>query len=214
LLSDSLNPLRDFDVILVLDVSRWGRFQDTDQAAHYEYMCREAGVRVNYCGEQFENDGGMVSGIVKHLKRVMAAEYSREQSAKVTRAKLQQARLGFRQGGAVGYGFRRMLVGEDGTTRRFLEPGQLKWIHSDRVLTVLGPPEEQEVVKRIFRLYVREKGSFDAVARQLNADGVPTGSGRPWRPSRIASIIRNEICIGTYTYNKTNRYMRQPIARR
>jgi len=214
LLSDSLNPLRDFDVILVLDVSRWGRFQDTDQAAHYEYMCREAGVRVNYCGEQFENDGGLVSGIVKHLKRVMAAEYSREQSAKVTRAKLQQARLGFRQGGSVGYGFRRMLIEEDGTTRRLLKPGQLKGVHTDRVMTVLGPTEEQEVVKRIFRLFVREKGSFNAVAQQLNDEGVPTGSGRPWRPKRIAYIIRNEICIGTYTYNKTNHHMRQPLGRR
>src|ERR1700735_4364810 len=42
LLSDALSPQKLFDVILVLDVSRWGRFQNPDQAAHYEFLCRQA----------------------------------------------------------------------------------------------------------------------------------------------------------------------------
>jgi hypothetical protein len=29
-----------FDVILVYDVSRWGRFQDADESAYYEYLCK------------------------------------------------------------------------------------------------------------------------------------------------------------------------------
>src|SRR4051794_19099443 len=53
LLAAVLQPDRDFDAILVLDVSRWGRFQDLDQAAHYEFLCREAGVSVVYCAEAF-----------------------------------------------------------------------------------------------------------------------------------------------------------------
>ena len=89
----------------MLDVSRWGRFQDPDQAAHYEYICRNAGVDIACCGEMFENDGGTAGALLKHLKRVMAAEYSREQSVRVRRAKLQQAGLGFRQGGGLPYGF-------------------------------------------------------------------------------------------------------------
>lgn len=31
----------DFDVLLVFDVSRWGRFQDADESAYYEYICRK-----------------------------------------------------------------------------------------------------------------------------------------------------------------------------
>src|ERR1700681_373186 len=73
----------DFKVILVYDVSRWGRFQDPDEAAHYEYICKAAGVQVHYCAEHFENDGHPASLILKTLKRVMAAEYSRELSEKV-----------------------------------------------------------------------------------------------------------------------------------
>ena len=44
LLSDVVSGKATFAALLVLDVSRWGRFQDTDQAAHYEFICREAGV--------------------------------------------------------------------------------------------------------------------------------------------------------------------------
>src|SRR6185436_5725414 len=35
LLSDALASPRAFDAVLVFDVSRWGRFQNPDQAAHY-----------------------------------------------------------------------------------------------------------------------------------------------------------------------------------
>jgi DNA invertase Pin-like site-specific DNA recombinase len=83
LLDDVQSGRADFDRILVYDVSRWGRFQDTDESAHYEFICKKAGVKVAYCAEQFDNDGTMMSNILKNLKRVMAAEYSRELSAKV-----------------------------------------------------------------------------------------------------------------------------------
>jgi DNA invertase Pin-like site-specific DNA recombinase len=86
LLSDAFDTGRTFDAILVLDVSRWGRFQNPDQAAHYEFLCRQAGLRVVYCAEPFGDDVAPITTIVKHLKRVMAGEYSRELSEKLIRA--------------------------------------------------------------------------------------------------------------------------------
>lgn len=83
LIRDVESGAADFQVILVYDVSRWGRFQDADESAYYEYICRRAGMQVAYCAEQFENDGSPVSTIVKGVKRAMAGEYSRELSAKV-----------------------------------------------------------------------------------------------------------------------------------
>lgn len=93
----------DFSVILVYDVSRWGRFQDADESAYYEYICKSAGIQVLYCAEQFENDGSPVSTIVKGVKRAMAGEYSRELSAKVFAGQCRLIELGFRQGGPAGY---------------------------------------------------------------------------------------------------------------
>jgi len=87
-----------FTCILVYDVSRWGRFQDADESAYYEYACRQAGVSVHYCAEQFENDGSPVSTIVKGVKRAMAGEYSRELSSKVFQGACRLIHLGYKQG--------------------------------------------------------------------------------------------------------------------
>lgn len=123
LLSAALDRGRTFDAILVLDVSRWGRFQDIDQPAHYEYLCRSAGVRVIYCAEPFDDDGSPVSSILKTLKRIMAAEFSRELSVKIQRARIRQARLGFHLGGPAVYGVRRVAVDVNGRPRGELSPG-------------------------------------------------------------------------------------------
>src|SRR6266576_6442697 len=83
LLEDVQSGEADFGHVLVFDVSRWGRFQDIDESAYYEFICKQSGVKVAYCAEQFDNDGSLISSIMKNIKRVMAAEYSREVSAKV-----------------------------------------------------------------------------------------------------------------------------------
>ena len=98
----------DFGHVLVFDVSRWGRFQDVDESAHYEFICRQAGIKVAFA-EQFDNDGSLLSSIVKNIKRVMAAEYSRELSAKVLAGATRLATLGFKMGGTPGHGLQRLL---------------------------------------------------------------------------------------------------------
>lgn len=83
LLADVEGGKADYSTVIVYDISRWGRFQDSDEAASYEYRCRSSGVHVTYCAEQFENDGSIGSDVQKVVKRRMAAEYSRELSVKV-----------------------------------------------------------------------------------------------------------------------------------
>ncbi len=74
LIEDVQNAVADYEAILVYDVSRWGRFQDADESAYYEYLCKRAGIEVHYCAEQFENDGRPTSTIIKSVKRAMAGE--------------------------------------------------------------------------------------------------------------------------------------------
>ncbi len=112
LIADVRRGVADFDAILVYDVSRWGRFQDADESAYYEFICREAGIAVHYCAEQFENDGSLSATIIKSMKRAMAGEYSRELSTKVFAGQCRLITLGFRQGGPAGFGLRRQLVDE------------------------------------------------------------------------------------------------------
>jgi DNA invertase Pin-like site-specific DNA recombinase len=110
LLQDVVVGTAPYKTILVYDVSRWGRFQDTDESGHYEFLCKSDGVPVHYCAETFANDGTLPSLIMKALKRTMAGEYSRELGVKVLAGQKRLARLGFKQGGVPGYGLRRMLV--------------------------------------------------------------------------------------------------------
>jgi DNA invertase Pin-like site-specific DNA recombinase len=211
LLSDVLLPSRSFDAILILDVSRWGRFQDTDQAAHYEFLCRQAGVAVIYCAEPFENDNSFTSSILKNLKRVMAAEFLREHSAKLTRAHLQQARLGFKQGGTVVYGFRRQLQDYQGNVRGLLEPGQYKAISSDRVVVVPGPVSELDVIRRIFKLFVHHEFGLKDIAAKLRAEGILAAGGKPWTDGRVRTVLGSEQCIGIYRYNRRSSKLQSPI---
>jgi DNA invertase Pin-like site-specific DNA recombinase len=69
MIRDVQNGHINFSAILLYDVSRWGRFQDADESAYYEFICRRAGVSVHYCGEQFEGEAIHVSMIVKCLKK-------------------------------------------------------------------------------------------------------------------------------------------------
>src|SRR6266404_9236079 len=133
LIDDVRSGRADFGHILVYDVSRWGRFQDVDESAHYEFVCKQNGIKVAYCAEQFDNDGSLLSSIVKNLKRVMAAEYSRELSAKVFAGQCRFARLGFKLGGQVGYALRRELVGEKLQPKGILNRGDRNYLLTDHV---------------------------------------------------------------------------------
>ena len=76
----------DFNLILVYDISRWGRFLDPGEGAYYEYICRRAGIEVTYCAEQCGNNSASVAAIVKAIKRAKADEYRRELSVRIDQA--------------------------------------------------------------------------------------------------------------------------------
>src|SRR4051794_3093857 len=210
LIEDVRDGRADFDHILVYDVSRWGRFQDTDEAAHYEFICRQAGMKVCYCAEEFDNDGGVIASIVKNLKRVMAAEFSRELSVKVHAGAYRVAALGFKQGGAIGYGLQRELVDEDRCPRGIiLSKGQRKHLQTDRVLVRPGPEREQRIVAQVFREYVVHRRSQASIARLLNNEGVPNHRGTPWSEDMIRNILGNEAYIGNSVYNRKSFRLKQ-----
>ncbi|MEM1106850.1 MAG: recombinase family protein [Pseudomonadota bacterium] len=200
----------DFEAILVYDVSRWGRFQDADESAYYEYICKQAGIAVHYCAEQFDNDGSPVSTIVKGVKRAMAGEYSRELSAKVFAGQCRLIEKGFRQGGPAGYGLRRMLVDEAGRTKTILQRGEHKSLQTDRVILVPGPDSEVGVVNRIYRAFTNEGVDEATIAKRLNSDGIKTDFGNPWTRGTVHQVLTNEKYVGNNVFNRTSTKLKQP----
>lgn len=204
LIADVQDGTADFTTILVYDVSRWGRFQDADESAYYEYICKRAGINVQYCAEQFENDGSPVSTIVKGVKRAMAGEYSRELSVKVFAGQCRLIELGYRQGGPPGYGLRRRLVDQNGDAKGGLVRGEQKSIQTDRVILVPGPPEEQETVRLIYQAFVEQGKPELEIADLLNQRCIRTDLGRPWSRGTVHQILINEKYIGNNVWNRAS----------
>ena len=201
-----------YKLILVYDVSRWGRFQDTDEAAHYEFLCKSAGVPVHYCAECFQNDTQMPNLILKWLKRMMAGEYSRELSAKVYAGLVRLAQLGFRTGGVSGYAFRRMLVSSERITKHELLFGQRKSIKEDRVILVPGPDDETACVREIFRLFTEEGRMPSQIAEELNRKGVPyRGTSRVrWYAQAVNRLLRSPKYAGWHIYGMYSERLQTP----
>ena len=204
LLRDVENGKPGFEMILVYDVSRWGRFQDADESAYYEYRCRRAGIQVVYCAEQFENDGSPVSTIVKGVKRAMAGEYSRELSAKVFAGQCRLIELGYRQGGPAGYALRRVLVDQNGNPKVELARGEHKSLQTDRVILVPGLDEEIRTVNQIYRWFVDDGLVELEIAGRLNGMVIKTDLGRAWTRATVHEVLTNEKYIGNNVYNRTS----------
>lgn len=209
LIDDIQSGQAEFETILVYDISRWGRFQDADESAYYEYMCKKSGISVVYCAEQFENDGSPMSTVVKGLKRAMAGEYSRELSQKVFIGQSRLIELGFRQGGPPGFGLRRMLIDEAGSPKGILKRGEHKSIQTDRVILVPGPVHEIIVVNQIFKDFVENGIPESKIASVLNKKGIHSDMGRDWSTSAIRQLLTNEKYIGHNIWNRQSFKLKQ-----
>lgn len=212
LLADVVSGNVPYKAVLVYDVSRWGRFQDTDEAAHYEFLCKSAGVPIHYCAETFANDGTIPSLIMKALKRAMAGEYSRELGVKVLAGQKRLAQLGFKLGGRAGYGLRRMLVSPSRAPKQLLAVGERKSIATDRVILVHGPAHEVECVRDIFRMLVFDKRSVYWIAGELNRRGIPYLDSK-WDYQAVHNILTHPKYKGFCVFARSSRKLYTPTVK-
>jgi DNA invertase Pin-like site-specific DNA recombinase len=202
LLADVSSGSAKYKAILVYDVSRWGRYPNGDEAAHYEFLCFRAGMRLHYCAEPFVNDGGAAGSLLKALKRSMAAEFSRELGEKVFRGKARLVKLGFWVGGTPGFGFRRLMVSAEGKPKQLMKPGEQKSFTTDRVILVPGPQQELETVREIFSM-ASEGIGCKAIARELCRRG-PKPGGREWTHDAVRKIVTSPKYIGCNIWNRVS----------
>jgi len=209
---------KDFGHVLVLDVSRWGRFQDTDLSGQYELDCRKAGKRVQYVDLRDLNDDGMAGNIVKQVKRITSADESRTRSDKVFKGSVKVAEQGYRPGGKAPYGFIRALLNEQDEVDRFLSLGEKKSIANWRTRLWPGNEAEVAVVQEIFARFVDGGMDEHQIADSLSDRGIPTPltaylsergikvpeGERRWKGSTVVRILRDQQYAGATVYNKTS----------
>ncbi len=210
LLKEVVDGQVEFRAILVYDVSRWGRFQDADEAAHYEYLCKSSGVPVHYCAEMFPNDNSMSGLILKAVKRTMAGEYSRELSVRVRAGLFRLAMLGYKLGGTPVYGLRRQLLDVQGRPKQILAYGERKSIVNERVILVPGPPNEIATVRRIFHEFTDENRNPNTITARLNREGIPFLRGESWKPNTVRNILQDTHYVGIQVWGRSTEYLSGP----
>ena len=183
-LEQARRALRDgaCDVLLAHAVDRLSRNQNHIGVLLDE--AEEAGVRLDFVTEEFEQT---LVGQFILAARAFVAEVERDKIVeRTTRGKMERARSGrLPQGTGIGcFGY----TYGPGTVRRVINP------------------EQAPIVVRIFEEFVGGKGC-SRIARELNADGVPTFTGKRWAPITVYRTLRRETYTGTTIYRKTGARM-------
>jgi DNA invertase Pin-like site-specific DNA recombinase len=198
-LIDDVKHGPDFAAVLVRDVSRWSRAENTDEAGFYEFICRTNGVQVVYVDESFGPEQSPYALLMKSVKRAMAAEFSLEKARIVRASHARLVRQGFWPTGSVPFALRRVLVDGAGTEIRTLAPGDRKALSDQRVKLALGDPFQVEIVRRIFTSYAGG-ASVAKVAAGLVADGIPSSKGSCWTPGGVSYVLQNDAYKGALVY--------------
>ncbi len=143
---------------------------------------------------------GEISELHVGLKGTMNALFLKDLALKTHRGLEGRVRQG-KSGGGKAYGYRCIrALAADGSELR----GGREVVEA-----------EATIVQRIFSEFAAGK-SPRAIARNLNADGIPGPSGKPWRDTTIrghatrrTGILRNDLYVGRLVWNKQT-YVRDP----
>lgn len=204
---------KDFDFVLCLDVSRWGRFQDIDLSATYSADCKKHGKQVIYTTLGMPRPDDPLYPVYVQFERFRAAQYSKELSAKVFHGCVKIAQQGYWAGGKAPYGFDRLLLDEARNRLHVLTRGQKKSIQNQRVTLTLGPEDQVVTVRRIFDDYIDAGHTMEQIADRLNAEGSRSAMGGAWNTVKIRRILTNIMYAGTLVYNKTTSKLKTPTRR-
>lgn len=210
MMEDWVKQRDDFQLVLCLDVSRWGRFQDIDLSATYSAECKRHGKQVVYTTLGKPKDDDQLHQVHVHFERYRAAQYSKELSDKVFRGCIKIAQQGYWAGGKPPYGLQRELLDEARNPLQLLMPGQRKGIQNQRVKLALGDDGEVANIRRIFSEFVDGHRNTRQIAEALNSDGVVSPGGRRWDANKVRRILSNELYIGTLVYNRTSQKLKTP----
>lgn len=203
----------DFDFVLCLDVSRWGRFQDIDLSATYSAECKKHGKQVIYTTLGMPRPDDPLYPVYVQFERFRAAQYSKELSAKVFHGCVKIAQQGYWAGGKAPYGFDRLLLDEQRNRLHILTLHQKKSIQNQRVTLTLGPEEQVATVRRIFDEFIDVGHTMQEIADRLNGEGSRSAMGGLWNRGKIRRILTNIMYAGTLVYNKTTSKLKTPTRR-
>lgn len=203
LLTDITVATRDFTAVLLPDTSWWTGMQRFPDFVSLTDACQQQSVDVHPIRPP-ESESAYLTSIIHAVKQAMAAEYVRELSMRVLANAKRMSQQGKYLGGKPGYGYRRMLVDQDGTPIGLLEDGAQKKLASQHVTLAPGPEHEIALVHWMYQQIADDGLTVAQLVQRLAARGAVTDQGRAWTRATVRTVLTSPRYIGTLVYNKTN----------
>lgn len=175
-------------MIIILNDSRFGRFDDPEEAGHWRFVLNKAGWEVRFCESDDVRDP-LARGVIRFIGSAQASEYRANLKRTAKRSARSTAEKGLWQQEAP-LGYRRVATRGDGA-ERVLDIGQRK--SADEVSRLaLGPEHEQEAIRWMFESYAAGGVSLGGLAREL----VNRFPFRLWSRSTVGATLRNPAYAG------------------
>jgi DNA invertase Pin-like site-specific DNA recombinase len=200
-------------VVVCYDTSRFSR-ADSNETSAYIWRLRQAGVNRLLTWERWYDFRKEEDRAIFNIQQDFTSNrYLRDLSARILRGKKDVAAAGFFTGGAVPYGFDRVLLDERGGEVARFKRGEKVRLRKQGWREVLAPiPEgdcdparqlERQTVLWLWETFARQTVSYRRLAEELNGRKVPgpasaygKGKGK-WTVRAVAGILSNPVYRGT-----------------
>jgi DNA invertase Pin-like site-specific DNA recombinase len=222
MVNEAKSPACAWKHLLTWDVKRFGRMS-SDEAGHYRWLLKQAGVEVIYTSEGFS--GSSSDRFLRFFKQESARDESVTLSKAVLRGLMSLSDEGWWAGGQAPYGYDlgyydgarklfqivrntdegdKQILDPEGRPLRKVPRGQkVKASRSEHVRLLPSLPERVAVVRRIFAWYTASPGlGCRAIAIRLNRERVVSPKGRGWALSSIRAILLNDSYVGRVVWNR------------
>jgi DNA invertase Pin-like site-specific DNA recombinase len=205
--------------VLIPTRDRLARPDDALDAIRLETELRTAGVTLVFMDKIAPplTKGGrreLVETIADLIDYDKAGKFRQDLARRILSSQIALAAGGYSTGGRPPYGFRRWLVGPDGTMVRQLDEGESVKKPGHHVVWQPTAEAELEVCLRILEMLERMPAS--RVAAALTGEGIPSpGAGRGrrdrgvdhvtsgvWHQDTILGIARNPLIVAVVSYGR------------
>lgn len=165
-----------FNLILTKEISRFAR--DTLDSISYTRKLLEYGV-----GVFFQNDHINTFGSDSELRLTIMASIAQEEVRKLS----ERVKFGFQRSIESG-----KVLGNDAI-----------WGYRKDKCKLVIVPEEAEIIRKIYDMYVNEHLGMRSIGNKLADEGILNKNGRPFQQGTIKYILTNPKYKGYYCGNKT-----------
>jgi DNA invertase Pin-like site-specific DNA recombinase len=214
----------DVGAVLAWDRNRLARPKDPVAGLMLERRILQAGKRVFYVGSGQEAVRSFTSDLVGLVEHHQNGDYLRKLSRDTMRGSLSRAQRGLWAGGAIPYGYDRLILDAALKPRRIVRdmpdrsqlvldatPGNVieqmagshRYMKQDHEVCSLVPsePERVKAVASIFADYAAGV-PIRQIRERLNKAGLRNGRGHKFIGSTIHHILENSAYTGVYIYNR------------